>query len=54
VPCRKVPRVFVIEKDDLFAHEFERKIVQMPGTAETETSGAPLKFPPVSPDMQPV
>ena len=49
----EVRRVFVIDKDDLFAHEFERKIVQMQ-ELQKQKPPAPAEVPPVSPDMQPV
>jgi len=46
-------RVSVIDKDDLFAHGFERKIVQMQ-ELQKQKPPAPAEVPPVSPDMQPV
>lgn len=49
----EVRRVFVIDKDDLFAHEFERKIVQMQ-ELQKQKPPEPAEVPPVSPDMQPV
>lgn len=46
-------RVFVIDKDDLFAHGFERKIVHMQ-ELQKQKPPAPAEVPPVSPDMQPL
>ncbi|HSQ75318.1 MAG TPA: hypothetical protein VLT13_07160, partial [Bacteroidota bacterium] len=46
-------RVYLIDKQDLFAHEFELKIIQM---VELQKQKPPesAEVPPVSPDMQPV